>query len=497
MILRLVWRSLRFAPGRTLLMLGGYSLGVGVMVALLSIGDAMVEQSRDRDLVGGGDIAVLPAGIDLETVRTGGVSSLYFGIDLARFFYREVLAGPRLTGAGAGDGAVAAVAPWIDDALLYLRLDDGGPAVAASAGGQIPSAAAALGVRPDLRSGAWSDNEADRRWMAPTPNERLTEIDGFHAPPGEAAGDSTWAEWHYFNLLSPDGESWLYLTYLVGGDLRGGRWGGRVLATLVEAGREEDRVFEREVGPGDVDVVPGRVDVALGRAGEVRLENGGYRLTAEIPASGASADGALRVDLTIEPARHRYLPAVDISPGGFPSGYAVPVLRGAARGTVCPGAACEDWSGGRAYHDHNWGTWSDVTWDWGQFQLGSWSIVYGGVNRDSVPGAPASTPGSRFLFVVDSLGLAAVLPVRTIEYALDEAGAPTRLDLEAGRGEFSVRLRADVGHARATVADPQANATNLFFQMRGPASAEGRLPVGGMSAEGDGFFETWQRRTER
>lgn len=497
MILRLVWRSLRFAPGRTLLMLGGYSLGVGVMVALLSIGDAMVEQSRDRDLIGGGDIAVLPAGIDLETVRTGGVSSLYFGIDLARFFYREVLTGPRLAGADDEGGAVQAVAPWIDDALLYLRLDDDGPAVAASAGGQIPSAAAALGVTPDLRSGAWTDNAADRQWMLPNPAERLTEIDGFHAPPDQVAGDSTWAEWHYFNILSPDGERWLYLTYLVGGDLRGGRWGGRMLATLVEAGREDDRVFERDVEPRDVDVAAGRVDVGIGRAGEVRLENGVYRLTAEIPAVGAATRGPLRVDLVVEPQPHRYLPAVDISPGGFPSGYAVPVLRGATRGTVCMGTVCEDWSGGRAYHDHNWGTWRDVTWDWGQFQLGSWSIVYGGVNRDSVPGAPASTPGSRFLFAVDSLGLAGVLPVRTIEYALGADGAPTRLDLEAGRGEYSLRLQAEVGHVRATAADPQASATNLFFQMRGRASVEGRLPVGGVSAAGDGFFETWQRRAER
>ncbi|HSM07385.1 MAG TPA: hypothetical protein VLA33_00020 [Gemmatimonadota bacterium] len=495
MILRLVWRSLRFAPGRTLLMLGGYSLGVGVMVALLSIGDAMVEQSRDRDLIGGGDLAVLPAGIDLETVRTGGVSSLYFGIDLARFFYREVLAGPRLAGSNGGEGAVAAVAPWIDDALLYLRLEDGGPAVAASAGGQIPSAAAALGVMPDLRSGAWTDNEADRRWMAPNPDERLTEIDGFHAPPGGAAKDSTWAEWHYFNLLSPDGERWLYLTYLVGGDLRGGRWGGRLLATLVEAGREDDRVFEREFGPGDVDVAPGRVDVAIGGASTVRLEDGRYHLAAEIPSAGAGTGGPLRVDLVVEPQPHRYLPAVDISPGGFPSGYAVPVLRGAARGTICAGTACEDWSGGRAYHDHNWGTWSDVTWDWGQFQLGDWSIVYGGVNRDSMPGAPASTTGSRFLFAVDSLGLAAVLPVRTVEYELGADGVPTRLDLEAGRGEYSLRLQAEVGHVRTTAADPEASPADLFFQLRGPASVEGRLPVGGVSAAGDGFFETWQRRT--
>ena len=85
MIGRLVWQSLAQRPGRSLLLLLGYGLGVGVTVALLSIGDALVEQSRDRDLLGGGDLVVVPAGIDLETLKTGGVSSLYFTVDQARF----------------------------------------------------------------------------------------------------------------------------------------------------------------------------------------------------------------------------------------------------------------------------------------------------------------------------------------------------------------------------------------------------------------------------
>ena len=131
MILRLVWRSLAQRPGRSLLLLLGYGLGVGVTVALLSIGDALVEQSKDRDLLGGGDLVVVPAGIDLETLKTGGVSSLYFTIDQARFLYREVL-----TGAREGQ-RVAAAAPWIDDALLYLELAD--TTIAVAARGQIPS----------------------------------------------------------------------------------------------------------------------------------------------------------------------------------------------------------------------------------------------------------------------------------------------------------------------------------------------------------------------
>ena len=485
MILRLVWRSLRFAPGRTLLMLGGYSLGVGVMVALLSIGDAMVEQSRDRDLVGGGDLAVLPAGIDLETLRTGGVSSLYFDIGLARYYYREVLTGPRLD-------AVEAAAPWLDDEVLYLREAGSDSAIAVSAGGQIPSAAEALDVFPELLSGRWTDNAADRRWTDPSRDELLREIDGFHAPPASAAGDSTWAEWHYFNVLSPDGERWLYLTYLVGGDLRGGRWGGQLLATLVDA--RGDRAYVQNFGADEVSVAPGEVDVAIGPESAVRLVDGVYRLTASVPRAEGEGPGRLDVDLALRPAPRRYLPAVDISPGDFPSGYAVAALRATAEGRLCVDGACEEWSGVRAYHDHNWGTWGDVTWDWGQFQLGDWSVLYGGVNRDTTRGAPASTSGSRFMFVMDSLGLAAVLPIREVSYELDADGDPRRMALAAGRGDHEVVLEAEAAHLRSTVADPRTRGANVFFQMRGPARFEGALPVGEVDVSGDGFFETWQRR---
>lgn len=479
MILRLVWRSLRFAPGRSLLMLSGYALGVGVMVALLSIGDAMVAQSRDRDLVGGGDLAVLPAGIDLETLRTGGVSSLYFDIDLAKFYQRDVLTGPRLA------GAVEAVAPWLDDELLYARLGDSTWAI--SAGGQIPSAAAALGVAPDLHSGEWVDVASDRRWATPTEDERLVDVDAFHAPPPEAADDSTWAEWHYFNILAPDEERWLYLTYLVGGDLRGDAWGGQLLGTWVDG--DEERVFEGRVPARTVRLEPGAVDVALGPDNHVRLEDGAYYLTAVIPATAGR--GTLTVDLRVVPAAQRYLPALDISPGAFPSGYAVPVLRGSADGSICLDGVCEDWSGARAYHDHNWGVWRDVTWDWGQFQLGQWSILYGGIARDTAASGPASTTGARFLFAVDSLGLAAVLPIRAIDYTWDESG-PTRMILDAGRGDEALRLEAAVGHVRSTVTDPRAGG-NVFYQLRAEATLTGRLPGGAVSARGDGFFETWRR----
>lgn len=483
MIVRLVLRSLALRPGRSVLLLLGYALGVGVMVALLSIGDALVEQSRDRDLLGGGDLVVLPAGIDLETLRTGGVSSLYFTLDQAPYFYREVLAGPRLA------AAIDAAAPWIDDELLYLAVD--GRTLAVSAGGEIPSNAAALGAGSEVLTGSWQDGPGDLRWSDPTAAQRLSEIDAFHRPPAAAAGDSTWAEWHYFSVLSPDGDEWLYLTFLVGGDLSGDRWGGRIL--LTETSRAgATRRWEHDVESDSIDLSFERPDLRL-NASTVELgPDGRYHVVARVPGTAAHPlDVTLELELT--PDTRRYLPAIDVSPGRFPSGYAVPVLRGSAEVRLCEGGRCREWSGARAYHDHNWGVWRDVTWDWGQVQAGELSILYGGVGmqRNGTMAGSASSPGSRFMFVVDSLGLAAILPIRDIEYEWEE-GVPSRFRVEASRGDHWLRLTAEVSHADRTPRGDGGVGQDVFVQMRGAAFVEALLPIGERTASGDGFFETWQ-----
>ena len=73
---------------RSLFLLLGYSLGVGVMIVLLSVGEAMLDQSRDVSLVGGGEVTILPEGIDIEALRTGGLSGMFFTIDRARYVTR-------------------------------------------------------------------------------------------------------------------------------------------------------------------------------------------------------------------------------------------------------------------------------------------------------------------------------------------------------------------------------------------------------------------------
>ena len=113
MISLLALRNLTYRPWRSLLLFLGYGLGVAVMITLLSIGEALLTQARDEKLVGGGNITVLPEGLDVEVMKTGGLGGLFFSIDHSRFIYRQILASPRLA------GVVRAVSPQIDGKLLY------------------------------------------------------------------------------------------------------------------------------------------------------------------------------------------------------------------------------------------------------------------------------------------------------------------------------------------------------------------------------------------
>lgn len=559
MILRLVWRSLLRRPGRSLLLLAGYALGVGVTVALLSIGSALVEQARDRDLVGGGDLAVLPAGIDLETLKTGGVSSLYFTLEQAPFLHRQVLAGPRF-----GD-RIETAAPWIDDELVHVEA--GGTLHPASAGGRIPSLARALGVSARTVAGGWEDVAADRDWRAPGDSALYAGMDRFHLPSGQAARDSTWAEWHYFNVRLPPGAApedggggrndaaagapgggprtgWLYLTYMVSGAVPDGRWGGRLLATLVAGpapggtprggpGADPDvgpgvRTWEARVPADEVAFSLADPDVRIGDASVTLGSDGAYRLEARLAPAveearrarpgadagpGPAADGAaskraaLRVELTVRAASRQHLPPLDVSTGDYPSGYTAPVLDGRARGRVCAGGDCRRLRGAPAYHDHNWGVWRGVTWDWGQARAGPTSALWGGVRRAPASGDGAGgeagrrdggdRPGRRFLFLADTLGFLGLYPIDSLGYRWAAGGRrsatparprPRGLALRASRPPDTVRIDAAVRHVRTSRG---ARTDALFHQMEGRVRIRGWVRGRDLRADGRGFFETW------
>ncbi|HEY9016052.1 MAG TPA: hypothetical protein VIM84_13440, partial [Gemmatimonadales bacterium] len=253
MITVLAFRHLMVRRLRSLFLLLGFALGVGVMIVLLSVGQAMLEQARDVSLVGGGEVTVLPQGIDIEAMRTGGISGMFFGIDRARFLTRQVLGGAR------NREMVRAVSPAIEGKLLYLRRGD--RVVPVRAGGEIPSRAAAVGSRLQLLSGHWEDGSSDSAYAAPTAQQLYDGLDRFHQP---SRPDSSWGEWHYFNLVVSPRE-WWYLTYLIGGEVKAGRWGGQLLITH----RRPDGTYRRfvdTVPPSRIIFDTTRADLTLGKS---------------------------------------------------------------------------------------------------------------------------------------------------------------------------------------------------------------------------------------
>ena len=76
------------------------------------------------------------------------------------------------------------------------------------------------------------------------------------------------------------------------------------------------------------------------------------------------------------------------------SGYTVPVPAGSLGGALRVGSAAIDLSGGSAYHDHNWGFWDGVSWQWGQVRGDGLSFVYGRVHPPAEPPTRATSPGS-------------------------------------------------------------------------------------------------------
>ena len=490
MIAILAFRHLLVRRLRSLFLLTGFALGVGVMIVLLSVGEAMLDQSRDVELVGGGELTVLPLGIDIEAMRTGGLSGMFFGIDRARFLTRLGLGGPRYA------GMIQAVAPALEGKLLYLCpvRGDCRPA-AVRAGAEIPSRAAAVGAGLEVRQGSWADTPADSAYIGPTRQQLFDEIDRFHLPPDP---DSTWGEWHYFNLVTGPAE-WWYVTFLVGGRVSAANLavastghrsdaGGRVLVTHRRPDGRHDR-YTADVPGTLVRFDTAGADLTLGR-NTVRQRDGVYRLDAV--ATGRA--GTVRLGLDVRPLPNRYFPPVELREEALLSGYVVPGLAASASGRICIDGGCREIRAAAAYHDHNWGVWRDVTWEWGAARGGRMSLLYGGVYQAGAVTSPF------FLTLADSLGVRQVLRFARVEYqggipadGLPGVSAPARFALVAARDADTVRLSVEVEHALAT--DMGASGfRRTFVQMRGRFTLRGRIGREQVADEGRGFFETYLTR---
>jgi hypothetical protein len=493
MIAQLALRNITYRPWRSVLLFFGYGVGVAVMIVLLSIGEAMLSQARNEKLVGGGSITVLPEGLDVEVMKTGGIGGLFFSIDHASFLYRQLFASPRYR------DEISAVAPQIEGRLLYLRTSDGRE-YPVHASGEIPAATVAVGAAPEIVGGKWENDEGDRRWVAPTPAELRHEIDHFHLPEDSIANRETWAEWHYFNVLSEGGKRWAFISFIVGGDVTGTKWGGKVGITL----REENgatRRFGATLDRSQVRFSTTDANLVFGYSHVNVLSNGDY----EVRAKAGNAD----ISLAVHPAPFAYFPGVSMGTGGFVSGYTVPALRASASGTLCVDGQCEKLTDAQSYHDHNWGVWRGVTWDWGASRAGQYTFLYGRVFQ---PDSSASAP-PLLVYLIDSVGFRAVFQAKLVSYEdtrTVRSGAtvlhvPSRARFLDIRGDDTLRVDISIDDAIATDTRPQSakegergdplgteKARPYFIQMKGTARISGRIEGQPLVGTGTGFFETYR-----
>src|SRR5687767_6200290 len=473
------------------------------MIVLLSIGEAMLSQARNEKLVGGGTVTVLPEGLDVEVMKTGGIGGLFFSIDHAAFLYRQLLASPRFR------DDISVVAPQIEGRLLYVRVPDGSE-YAVYAGGEIPSATRGVGAAPELVDGSWEDDEGDRRWTNPTPEELRHEIDHFHLPSDSLANRETWGEWHYFNVMSRGGKRWAFISFVVGGEVPVTEWGGNLGITLREEGGRT-RKFAKKVDRSRVRFSTADANLVFGDSRVTVLPNGDYRVTASAKEEGGSS--VIDIDMTVTPAPYAYFPGVSMGAGDFVSGYTVPGLRAAASGTLCVDRACETLIGAQAYHDHNWGVWKGVTWEWGAARAGAYTFLYGRVHS---PDTTASVPPV-LVYLVDSLGFRGVFRPRSVTYEDGRStpignrliAVPSRAVLFDERDGDTLRIELAIDDAIATdmrlerrealgAAPVDTNAIageagkQYFIQMKGTARISGRLDGERIQGSGTGFFETFR-----
>jgi hypothetical protein len=457
MMFRVAWRSLMTRPVRAAVLAAGFGFGIAVMVELLGVGHVMLEQAHAPALNGGGDLIMYGAFGSLSSARFLG-SSVLGAPDLAR----------RLT----------AVSPS-RRARVFL-MSPKGP-VALSATGGIPSLEKSLRDPDVSRVSSWTDTPGDERWAHPDPGDVLRAMDRFHAVPDVASRAASWAEWLYFNGRTRDGRTRLYLTFLAGAraDSIGKRRAG-VRLQLERDSRSTSYSAQGEVDEASLLARAPDLEIAGNR---VRLDGLTYRITLAMPG----LDG----EIALEAQPGRSLPPASIrGAGGWVSGYVVPVLAGTMRGTLVVGRERLPIDEAVGYHDHNWGFWEGVSWQWGQVAHDEVSVVYGRVFPPADVADPTRVPG--FLAV---LGPDGPLGFST-SVAIDDAGADSVAVHATGRGlELELTLAADETIRTGMAMTALAGGTPLsFLQLGGLFHVKGTISGRQIDFTARGSAETFKPR---
>jgi hypothetical protein len=443
---RLALRSLTAHPIRSAVLAAGFGVGVAVMAILLGVAEIVLEQAQSPALAGGGDVVV----------RLGP----------------QVPARLLLSGTLQADALRERVGVAAPSHTTDLFLFSGDRVTRVDARGGIPRLERALGDPEVAGVEAWRDTPEDVAWVERSPDDLLRRLDRFHAIPDAPEWEASWAEWLYFNGRSQGVR--FYLTFLVGPRLpEGGRAAG-VRLQLERDGRMETYRSTAQLTEADVQRAP---DLTIG-ASSVRLDGMRYRIHLDL---AGDAGRRVRGDLTLEASAGKLVPPIEIAGArGWLTGYVVPVMSGPLEG----GFTIEDarsggeptgrvsLDGGTGYHDHNWGFWQDVSWQWGQVQHDDVAFIYGRVFPPASAADPERLPG--FVGAIGPDGpIGYATDVRVTEVN-DERGRPQTIVVRALGTAFDVTLRFEVDAAVTTRMEQGALGGGLdFLQLRGRYTVTG------------------------
>jgi hypothetical protein len=167
-------------------------------------------------------------------------------------------------------------------------------------------------------------------------------------------------------------------------------------------------------------------------------------------------------------------------------------MSGALDGTIRVGDETLTLAGGTGYHDHNWGFWEGVSWQWGQVQHDGLSILYGRVFPPADAADANRIPGFLMVLGPDGpLGQATRVTIdETIEPTLDR---PNRIAVRGNSPSLDLRLEVDVESAIRTPWRSSPLADGLDFpQMRGRYRVSGKAGDRALDFDAPGAAETFR-----
>ena len=147
------------------------------------------------------------------------------------------------------------------------------------------------------------------------------------------------------------------------------------------------------------------------------------------------------------------------------------------------------------YHDHNWGFWEGVRWQWGQVAQDDVSILYGRVFPPADVADPERVPG--FLGVLGPEGPIGFSTNVTIEESGQAAGQPDRVVVKARGRAIDVSLTLAVERLTRnamSMTQPGVGPALDFLQMGGEYTVSGKVGERALDFKARGAAETFRPR---